>query len=295
MYRGQSISKKEFNVIKEGLEKKKENKGANFSLVSLFVKCFLSFSKNEKKKKKFLNGDISNEELFRAEFIIEPIEEENYEFFITNVDMEEFSFFGEDESEVLILPFSCLEAIDIEDKGDMKIIHFRYLNKCYKIILNYISATTDKDEIYYFYKNIIKSEYAKEIKKCNYYISKRLDEATYKYIYYTIPEVAKNFPILCNKHYIEKGNPKCYVQTKEKFIINKDPNSPFIISFKKLTSIFHNQFINFIKTEFNKVNLNQLYEEITKKIKNSGWNMNMRSNPHFGSYVLLQSEHLLNL
>ena len=80
--------------MKETLEKKKSNP-EKFSLVSLYAKSFLSFSKDETKIRPFLNRAISNEELYRAEFIIEPIEGINYDFLISNVDMEEYSFFGE--------------------------------------------------------------------------------------------------------------------------------------------------------------------------------------------------------
>lgn len=55
---------------------------------------FLSFSKDETKIRPFLNRAISNEELYRAEFIIKPIEGINYDFLISNVDMEDILFLG---------------------------------------------------------------------------------------------------------------------------------------------------------------------------------------------------------
>ena len=271
MYRGTSISKKEFDIIKEGLEKKKSNP-EKFSIVSLYAKCFLSFSKYEEKIIPFLNRTNSNEELYKAEFIIEPIEGINYDFLISNVDMEEFSTLGEIESEVLILPFCCLEVVDLEDKGDMKIIHFQYLNKCYKEILKYI-CTPDKNKLYDFYKKVIKSEYAQEIKKCNYYISNRLDNETYKYIYYKIPKIVKDFPILCNEHYKQKGEPKFYVFTNDELLPLKEYDSKFAFELKNLLSKIIDLVLVNIKNEFEKEKINNYIEEKMKIIKNYKWQL----------------------
>ena len=273
MYRGTSISKKEFDIIKEGLEKKKSNP-EKFSIVSLYAKCFLSFSKNEEKIAQFLNRANSNEELYKAEFIIEPIEGTNYDFLISNVDMEEFSTFEEKESEVLILPFCCLEVIELEDKGDMKIIHFQYLNKCYKEILKYI-CTPDKNKLYDFYKKVIKSEYAQEIKKCNYYISKRLDKETCKFIYEKIPKIVKDYPILCNEHYKQKGEPKFYVFTNEELLPLKEYDSKFAFELKNLLSKIIDLVLVNIKNEFEKEKINDYLEEKMKIIKNYKWQLKL--------------------
>jgi hypothetical protein len=156
-------------------------------------------------------------------FIIEGIEEDD--FYVSNIDINEMKLSEfNDEEEVLFLPLSCFEVINIEDEKffgyDIKIIKLRYLNKYKKTINDYfekIMKNKDEKELQSFIENGINSKYSKGICKYlnnKYFVEKFLNETSKKtnvdlnlhshfhYQYKSSNPKAKHF--IVNKKYIEK-------------------------------------------------------------------------------------------
>ena len=158
LYRGGKLSKNEFeNIVKQKKDKKK---------VFYFSKNFLSFSKNEKKAKNFLKSTAKNEDAVTVLFIIKKLKKEN--FFITNIDMENLSFF-KDEKEVIVLPMTCFEIVRISEEEIFNEVRYR------KIYLNYLDKYEDDinnklkkfngEQINEFFTNSMKSKFGQSIQK----------------------------------------------------------------------------------------------------------------------------------
>ena len=94
------------------MENNSEKKNNNISLKVLYYsKSFLSFSKVKKEALDFLiNGGY---DLIIILFKLKKPKKDN--FFLTNIDIESFSSIKE-EREVLLLPLSCFEIINISSK-----------------------------------------------------------------------------------------------------------------------------------------------------------------------------------
>lgn len=120
------------------------------------ARTFLSFSKDKHVAEDFrLKNDNPN--IKSNLFVVNPSGQENIT--VTNIDIEEYSYF-EDEREVLFLPFSGFEIIDIKEgykyNGDeFSIIYLNYLNKYEKKVIDYIDARS-KDRVESFLKDLVK-------------------------------------------------------------------------------------------------------------------------------------------
>ena len=158
LYRGGKLSKNEFeNIVKQKKDKKK---------LFYFSKNFLSFSKDEKKAKSFLKSTAKNEDAVTVLFIIKKLKKEN--FFITNIDMENLSFF-KDEKEVIVLPMTCFEIVRISEEEIFNEVRYR------KIYLNYLDKYEDDinnklkkfngEQINEFFTNSMKSKFGQSIQK----------------------------------------------------------------------------------------------------------------------------------
>ena len=122
-YRGGVISKNEFKIIEENRKSHK-----NY----YFCKNFLSFTKEEKETKQFLDRNLGcDQSLYLAKFIIEKrgklFDESNL---MSNIEMRHYSGIAS-EQEVLFLPLSCFKVTDIRDSvyknKNLKIIIFDYV------------------------------------------------------------------------------------------------------------------------------------------------------------------------
>ena len=98
-----------------------------------YSKNFLSFSKDEKTAKSpiFFNNNNNQNNTVTVLFIIEKCKNEKY--FISNIDIKSLSNY-KNEEEVLILPLTCFEVVDIgknENYGNVtyRKIYLRYLDK----------------------------------------------------------------------------------------------------------------------------------------------------------------------
>ena len=122
-YRGGVISKNEFKIIEENRKSHK-----NY----YFCKNFLSFTREEKETKQFLDRNLGcDQSLYLTKFIIEKrgnlLDESNL---MSNIEMRHYSGIAS-EQEVLFLPLSCFKVTDIRDSlyknKNLKIIIFDYV------------------------------------------------------------------------------------------------------------------------------------------------------------------------
>ena len=109
LYRGSIISNSEINKIKNYIN----NKISGLPSSILFSKSFLSFSKEEKLAKAFLNKDNIDNNLSKVLFILEKEDNIGYNL-STHGDIETISCFPK-EKEVLFFPFSSFEIKEIND------------------------------------------------------------------------------------------------------------------------------------------------------------------------------------
>ena len=119
-YRGGVITKKEFKILQENKKLKKN-----------FYSCknFLSFSKSEEEANKFLGRNLNcDDSLYPVKFKIKNSANESY--LMSNIEMRHYSGFAS-EQEVLFLPLSSFELIDISDsiykEKTIKEIEFIYV------------------------------------------------------------------------------------------------------------------------------------------------------------------------
>ena len=172
LYRGGTLSKEEFDSLKEKIEIQRHSNSST-NKVFFFSRKFLSFSKKEEIANEFLQTAIfCNFTGVYVRFIVEGIEDKD--FFVSNIDINEMnlSAFAEEE-EVLFLPLSCFEVVNIENEdfygNDIKVIRLRYLNK-YKDIIkqNFEEISKDQDghKLEKFIEEGVNSKYSKGI--CKY-------------------------------------------------------------------------------------------------------------------------------
>ena len=170
LYRGGILSKAEFSDLMEKYEKINSN-----IKISFFSKRFLSFSKKEEVANQFLEIAINKKyEGIYVKFIIEENKRMNN--YCTNIDLDKFkvSEFNEEE-EVLFLPFSCFEVINIKNEkyleNEIKVIKLKYLNEYEeKINVKYLELLNNKQkyeqEIDIFIQKAFNSNFSKELSKC---------------------------------------------------------------------------------------------------------------------------------
>ncbi|MCQ2820087.1 MAG: hypothetical protein MJ252_22710, partial [archaeon] len=141
LYRGSLLSKDEIKSLQDKFDKVKEARAdSDDSLTLCTTKCFLSFSTIEKVAVDFVNESMKknkNDNLKPAFFEIKAIPEDKGEdYFVSNVVIGNLG--QEDESEVLILPFSCFEVSDISEEDGVTIITMKHLYKKEQEIKDYI-------------------------------------------------------------------------------------------------------------------------------------------------------------
>ena len=135
-----------------------------------YSKNFLSFSKDKNVAKNFFNNNNQNN-IITVLFIIEKCKNEKY--FISNIDIETLSNF-KNEKEVLILPLTCFEVVNIRNKkiyGNVayREIYLRYLDKYLDQItekIENLNSKPDKKEINQFFTSSINSKFGKIFINC---------------------------------------------------------------------------------------------------------------------------------
>ena len=208
LYRGSKINLNEINSIKKSLK----NKNKEIPECICFNKSFLSTSTDKNNAIYFMkqNDNIKNNER-NVLYIIEKKDELDEEF-ITNINVQEYSQYKK-EKEILFLPFSCFEIIDIKEKVEYYEINLSYIGK-YKNKID-ISQPIPENS---FTKNILSSNILDkvEMKKennqikfafnINKYIPSNLQKNHIIAIYNITPnDVNKNIKIINND---EKNNKK---------------------------------------------------------------------------------------
>ena len=172
LYRGGTLSNEEFNSLMEKFEMQKNSKSST-NKIFFFSRKFLSFSKSEEVANDFLQTAIFCQ--FKGVYVRFIVEgNEDKDFFVSNIDINamKLSDFNKEE-EVLFLPLSCFEVVNIENENfygyEIKVIRLNYLNK-YKKYINdkFEELLKDKNEkkIEVFINNAVNSNYSKGI--CKY-------------------------------------------------------------------------------------------------------------------------------
>ena len=137
LYRGQKISKKELN---KGLLLKLKRDNNEIDKIIIYCRSFLSFSKQKRVAKYFMNRKEPSNEEFKVLLKINGINNKDIDLnAISNASIQQFSEF-ENEEEILFFPFSCFEVEDIKPKQKDGYYH--------KIVLNYLGK----------YGNVIRSQ-----------------------------------------------------------------------------------------------------------------------------------------
>ena len=162
LYRGCVLSNQEFKEMKNNFTSAKINK----SLKPLYyAKNFMSFSKKINTALSFLSNDNGCTPIL---FIVQ--EPKNKKFFVSNIDISSFSEF-KIEAEVLFLPLSCFEIIDIS-QGEKKLgfkyyeVQLKYLENYEETIKSKIGAIkNDEEAINNFFDNSMKSKFGKDVQK----------------------------------------------------------------------------------------------------------------------------------
>jgi len=239
LYRGSLLLNKEIEKIKKYLN----NKIENLPGAIIFSKSFLSFSKDEKVAKYFLNlNENKNKEFSKVLFILEK--DENIDNSLsTHADIEELSYF--DEKEVLFFPFSSFEIKNINEKIDNN-------EKVYEIKLLYLG------------------KYIKDIKKdINEKGNIIIPNTEFKK---EIIKLGLIKPEIINKRNNTKKLIEKYEEYKEEIINNKNENNNVgdIIKkierneIRKINNINNRKTISSIK-EINNNNMNKNNEKNTMK------------------------------
>ena len=169
LFRGGTLSEEEYN----NLMKNFKNRNSKNEKVFFFSRKFLSFSKDKGAADYYLQvAIVCQYKGIYVRFIVEGIKDQDY--FVTNIDLNEMklSDFNKEE-EVLFLPLSCFEVIDIQNEifyeKEIKVIKLRYLNQ-YKQEINKkceeLGKNKNGEELKSFIKNAVNSKYAEEL--CRY-------------------------------------------------------------------------------------------------------------------------------
>ena len=164
LYRGTALSNQEFQEMTNNFNLSKQNK----NLKSIYyAKNFLSFSKNKNKAKEFLTRSI-----FKGctTILFQIIKPKNEKFFVSNVDISSLSSIGEEE-EVLFLPLSCFEIIDISSEKNYKGVKYvevtlKYLDDYEENIKKEIEEIKkDEKAINNFFEKSMNSKYGNDVQK----------------------------------------------------------------------------------------------------------------------------------
>ncbi|MCQ2819088.1 MAG: hypothetical protein MJ252_17640, partial [archaeon] len=133
LFRGTQISSEEFKQIKEIFNEKKEGekegksseKGTKINAAIYCLKNFFSFSKKKEVAEEFLqrsirkthkNKEENKSDLVYVKFILHPAES-NDKFIAANIDLNKDGLSAmPKEEEVLFLPFSCFDIVDVREE-----------------------------------------------------------------------------------------------------------------------------------------------------------------------------------
>ena len=143
--------------------------------VLFFSKKFLSFSKSQKVADDFLSNAIRNK--YKGVYVRIIVDEvNNNNNYSTNIDINKMNLSEfNDEEEVLFLPLSTFEVIEITEdefcKEKIKIIKLKYLNEYENEMnreLKYLLSGNEesKKKMDDFIKNGLNSKFSEEISKC---------------------------------------------------------------------------------------------------------------------------------
>ena len=219
LFRIGNISNNEFEEMKNNYYSAKKDQSLK---PFYYSKNFLSFSKDIKKAKKFIKN---KENCTTILFIIEKPKKEK--FFITNIDIESFSAFKK-EKEVLFLPLSCFEIIDIsEEKNYNKSkyieVRLKYLEEYEKEINDEIEKIKGtENEINKFFENSLKSKYGENIQK--YYNKK--EKLIIKYCQYINASPKNNYFLNKIGTLFNNKIKKCLTKGSKEASINVDDEIP---------------------------------------------------------------------
>ena len=188
LFRASLINVDEVKKIHEYLKKKQQNLPSSIC----YSKTFLSFSKSESIAKGFLKKSDNNL-MTSAFFIVRKLNLNDYEndiknFYASNADLENCSFFN--EREILFFPFSAFTIEDIYEKndGNFKITYIilNYLGKYKEIIDEIIEEEPKiimeninkiiKEEKSEFAKNFINQPHIKKIENIENKIEEKIED-----------------------------------------------------------------------------------------------------------------------
>jgi len=237
LYRATKINKNEYDNI------------IHSSCRIVLTRIFMSFTKNREIAENFLN--FSNQNLKTILFIINPLTQKNIT--VTNIDTKELSYFEKEEEEVIFLPFSGFEIINIEERGEYTIMHLNYLNKYEKKVIDYIDARS-KDRVEDFTKDLLKESQSsifkdiiseKRIKLIEDYRNKKnvlwIDQYSRCKVY---DNYLKNYSEQLKNFYFERATT---INEAYSILSNYEFKIIYIIINDKLSEKFFSEYINEIK------------------------------------------------
>ena len=214
LYRGCAISNQEFQEMKDSFRLAKKNKSLR---PIYYAKNLMSFSKKKDKAMEFLLTSSYNDCTTILFNIQKP---KNKKFFLSNIDISSFSEF-ESEAEILFLPLSCFEIMDISSEKNFLGVKYievklKYLDEYEEKIKSKIEEIKkDEKAINNFFENSMNSKFGKDVQK--YYDKK--NKVSIKYCQFINATPNNNF--FLNK--IGTG----FIHKLNKFI-NKDNNEAAI-------------------------------------------------------------------
>ena len=170
LYRGSKIQITEVNLIKKALA----NKKINLPGCICYNKSFFSTSLNKDTAMFFMNKKEINKDEMKALYIIEKKDELDKES-ATCIDIQDYSAYN--EKEILFLPFSCFEILNINEKEKFCEIYLSYIGK-YKKQIN----KSDKIPENKFAKNILSANILKKMEMIKGSNKNKFDFNIEKYI-----------------------------------------------------------------------------------------------------------------
>ena len=199
LYRGSKINLDEIKSIRKSLK----NKNKDIPGCICFSKSFLSTSLDKKIAINFIHKNDNLKDNERKVLYIIQKKDELDEEFITNIDVQEYSKFN--EKEILFLPYSCFEIVDIKEIEEYYEINLSYIGK-YKNKIDFSQPIPENK----FVKNIISGNILDKIEMVKFefnikkYIPQSLKNNHIVAVYDISPnDINKNIKII---NYDEKNN-----------------------------------------------------------------------------------------
>ena len=177
LYRGSKINLDEIKSIRKSLK----NKNKDIPGCICFSKSFLSTSLDKKIAINFIHKNDNLKDNERKVLYIIQKKDELDEEFITNIDVQEYSKFN--EKEILFLPYSCFEIVDIKEIEEYYEINLSYIGK-YKNKIDFSQPISENK----FVKNILSGNILDKIEMAKKKNQSKLEFNIKKYI----PQSLKN-------------------------------------------------------------------------------------------------------